>query len=440
MKYLLFWVCIFNFMSCASQRKIVGNSSLRLKFPVKEIIIHTSDEFVGPCEPSISINPSNPNLIVAGSVLDNVYNSFDGGMTWNLSKLKSSHGVYGDPVIRHNTDGSVLYTHLSNSKGRAYASKEFLDRIVVQKSEDGIKWSDGTFPKVDHVKDHDKQWINIDPKSGVVLMSWTEFDKYGSKSASDKSRILFSKSIDKGQTWTDAISISQWEGDCIDDDNTTEGAYPCVGIDGAYFVVWGYNNRLYMDKSMDGGITWLKDDIEVMQQPNGWSYDIPGIDRSNGMPNMKCDYSKGKNRGNLYICWSDQKNGADDTDVWMISSNDNGKTWSNRTKVNDDKPGRQQFFAAMDVDPVTGYIYVVFYDRRNSGDEQTDVYIAYSIDGGKRFENFKINTESFDPTGASFFGDYNDISAYDGHVRPIWTVFSNSKLSVRTAIIDFENK
>ena len=52
-----------------------------------------------PCEPSIAISPVDPNVIVAGSILDNVYRSNDGGVTWKHDKLTSSYGVFGDPCV-----------------------------------------------------------------------------------------------------------------------------------------------------------------------------------------------------------------------------------------------------------------------------------------------------------------------------------------------------
>jgi hypothetical protein len=425
--------------SSACSKKIIAYKELNplVLNDIKEVVIHSASGRTGPCEPSISINKFDVNQIVAGSVIDDVYYSNDGGNTWKNSVLKSPYGVFGDPVIRRDAAGNVLYAHLSNSKGRAYASVEFLDRIVVQKSMDqGKTWSQGSFPKVDHLKDHDKQWLYIDPISGHVLMTWTEFDKYGSKKPSDKSRILFSKSVDGGVTWSDAISISEDEGDCIDDDMTTEGAHPCVGIDGTYYVVWGYNNKLYLDISKDGGQTWLANDIVVSDQPGGWSYNISGLGRCNGMPIMVCDHSQGPNRGNLYINWSDQRNGENNTDVWLLKSVNNAKTWSKPIKVNNDKTSTHQFMTWMDLDQGNGNLYFIFYDRRNHSDTKTDVYLAYTLDGGINFENIKINNEAFTPSESVFFGDYNDISVHDGHIRPIWTSYEDGSLSVRTAIIN----
>jgi len=51
----------------------------------------------------------------------------------------------------------------------------------------------------------------------------------------------------------------------------------------------------------------------------------------------------------------------------------------------------------------------------------------------------KISEKPFTPTNNGvFFGDYNNISAYNGRVRPIWTQLDDRTLSVWTALIDFE--
>ncbi|HPQ22025.1 MAG TPA: glycosyl hydrolase, partial [Saprospiraceae bacterium] len=77
-----------------------------------------------------------------------------------------------------------------------------------------------------------------------------------------------------------------------------------------------------------------------------------------------------------------------------------------------------------------------FYDRRNHENIDTDVYLAYSTDGGDHFTNVKISETPFTPNPQIFFGDYNDISAYDGQIRPIWTRLDGFKLSVLTALIE----
>lgn len=142
------------------------------------------------------------------------------------------------------------------------------------------------------------------------------------------------------------------------------------------------------------------------------------------------------NSGNIYVNWADQSNGADDTDIWLIKSSDGATTWSERIRVNDDAPGKHQFFTWMAVDQSSGFIYCVIYDIRNYNDTKTDVYLAMSKDGGATFENRKISENPFEPSEDVFFGDYNNISAVNGVVRPIWTRNDSGKLSICTAIVN----
>ena len=143
-------------------------------------------------------------------------------------------------------------------------------------------------------------------------------------------------------------------------------------------------------------------------------------------------------KGTIYINWSDQSAGANDGDIWMIKSTDNGTTWSAPKRVNDDAPGKQQFMSAMTIDQITGYVYVLFYDRRNfSSGTNTDVYMAVSQDGGATYTNYKVNANTFTPSASYFFGDYIGISAHNNVVRPIWMQLTSSGgLSVYTALIN----
>ncbi|MFT6338571.1 MAG: hypothetical protein ACJATI_005346 [Halioglobus sp.] len=428
-------ILILTLTNCNKQvaNKILGIST---DLP-KNIKIASGEMGLGPCEPSICINPSNPQNIVAGSILNRTHVSNDGGKTWTSDWLESSLGVYGDPVVRIGPKGNVYYAHLSNPTGQAYSSIEFLDRIVVQTSMDeGKTFNDGTAPANDRTKDQDKQWLYIDPEDGTILMSWTEFDLYASKEPEDKSRILFSQSKDGAKTWSEPVDISDLDGDCMDDDDTTEGAVPVRDKIGNVYVTWAHVDKIYLDKSTDDCQTWLPNDIVVAGQFGGWTLDVPGINRCNGMPILGIDRSGSKHEGTLYMNWCDKKNGTDDTDIWLVKSTDGGKSWTDRKRVNDDAPGKHQFFSWMDIDPLTGYIYIVFYDRRAHADNNTDVYIAYSIDGGDTFINQKISESPFLPNDKVFFGDYNDISAHDGMVRPIWTRLDGDELSVWTALIE----
>lgn len=431
-------ICILITTACT--KKIKAPRAIVYNWPsqVEAILIDESAEY-GVCEPTICISPINTDIIMAGSILDNVYVSNDSGRSWTKSQLKSSAGVYGDPVIVADYQGRFYYSHLSNPDNLAYRSDSFLDRIVVQRSDNnGETWTDGSAPTPTLERDQDKQWKVVDKASNAIYMTWTEFDKYGSDSPEHKSRILFSKSTDLAESWSEPMRINQYEGDCIDSDQTTEGAVPAVGPRGELYVSWSYDNKIYFDRSWDKGESWLDKDIVIADQTGGWDQKISGISRTNGMPITKVNLHRGDDEGTIYVCWSDQRNGEEDTDIWLASSKDNGQTWSKGIRVNDDKPGKQQFFPWMDIDPVTGYIYVVFYDRRDHDDDLTDVYVAYSKDAGATFTNKKISAKPFKPSEDVFFGDYNNISAVNNTIRPIWTHYEGGRLSIWTALIDME--
>ena len=88
----------------------------------------------------------------------------------------------------------------------------------------------------------------------------------------------------------------------------------------------------------------------------------------------------------------------------------------------------------MDIDQTNGHLYFVFYDRRAYLDNQTDVYMAISSDGGSTYLNRKISDTSFIPVGGIFFGDYNNIVAHNDIVRPIWTRINGGQLSIWTDV------
>ncbi len=391
------------------------------------------------CEPSIAINPKRPENIVAASVLNNIYYTRDGGETWTRKEVESPFGVYGDPALVADDRGNFYFFHLSDpTHGKGGYDSEKLDRIVVQVSEDGGEtWSEGESIGYNHPKDQDKQWAAVDSK-GNLYVTWTQFDKYGDEDPNCHSNILFSMSKN-GKKWSTPVQISQTPGNCKDDDYTAEGAVPAVTPDGKVFVAWANQEKIFLDRSFDGGSVWLTNDIGVAEQPGGWDLRIPGHDRCNGMPVLMTDQSKGHYRGSLYLVWADQRNGEDDTDIWFTRSINYGDNWTNPMKINDDGHGKHQYLPWMAVDGETGYIYIVYYDRRAYDDNRTDVYLAWSTDGGLSFSNTKISEQPFTPDASAFFGDYNNIAAYAGVVAPVWTRMDDGRTSIWTAIIRHED-
>lgn len=383
-------------------------------------------------EPSIAIDPKNPSIMAAGSILSDYYYSKDGGKTWKSSTLKSSYGVYGDPVLMFDDRGRIYYFHLSN-----YDKGEWLDRIVCQSANKvNGKFTNGSHTKPNGIKAQDKHWVAYDPENSIIYMTWTEFDEYESKKPEDSSRIVFSRSLDRGASWTEPVRISYFNGDCLDNDFTVEGAVPAVGPNGELYITWTGPKGLVFQKSLDGGMTWMNREQVIAEHFGGWTISIPGIYRANGLPILHCDRSEGPNKGTLYLNWCDQKAGSDDTDVWLMKSTDGGETWSERIRVNQDDPGKHQFFTWMTVDQSSGYLYFVYYDRRNHPGIETDVYAAISRDGGSTFQELKLTDTPFKPNQSQFFGDYLNIAAVDGVVRPIFPRSDNLEISLWVALIN----
>jgi hypothetical protein len=93
----------------------------------------------------------------------------------------------------------------------------------------------------------------------------------------------------------------------------------------------------------------------------------------------------------------------------------------------------------MTVDQSTGYLYFVYYDRRNYSGNQTDVYLSVSRDGGKTFKDHRISESPFIPAKRVFFGDYLNISAVEGNIKAIWPRMDEGKLSLWVGLIREED-
>ncbi|MDR0802112.1 T9SS type A sorting domain-containing protein [Fluviicola sp.] len=385
-----------------------------------------------PTEPTIAISPINPNIVVAASNIDNYYYSTNGGLNWTKKTLSSTYGVWGDPVMVFDKTGNLFFVHLSNPP----APGNWIDRIVVQKSIDGgSTYNNGSFTGLNGTKAQDKAWLAADSNNNLYV-TWTQFDVYGSFNPNDKSVIMFSKSIDGGVSWSNPLKINSVDGDCVDSDNTVEGAVPAIGPNDEIYVSWAGPAGLVFNRSLNGGNTWLTNDIKIDDIPGGWDFPIPGLDRSNGLPITACDVSNGANRGTIYVNWCDQRNGTNNTDVFLSKSTDGGNTWSSPVKVNNDNSGKHQFLTWMTIDQDNGNLYFVFYDRRSYNDNRTDVYLAKSTDGGETFINMKINDTTFTPNAGIFFGDYTNIAVKNGIIHPIWGDQLNGNSRIITATIN----
>jgi hypothetical protein len=422
------------------------------------IVRLSEKDAVNPGEPSIAINPKNPDNIIGVSFqygkpgqarVSNVrYVTHDGGKTWTTTPASNERNLpQGDDSIAFSSEGVAYHCYMSFDGIRVKRPPRAFSGIWVSASRDGGNGWTAPVPVIDHVNSvtpfEDKPYIVTDnvfgsPYKNNVYLAWTRFDVYGSKDPLHRSHIFFSSSSDGGKSFAAPIEVSDTTGDCEDGDNTMEGAIAAAGVKGEVYLVWAGPKGLYFDKSVDGGATFGKDKT-LVEMPGGWDIDIPGIQRANGMPVTKVDTSNSPHRGTIYVNWVDARNG--DHDVFLMASRDGGNTWSEPLRINDDKlkNGKEQFFTWMAIDPVDGSVNIVFYDRRDLDGTKTGVTLARSIDGGKTFVNHKLEVEPFECNKGIFFGDYSGIDAYGGRVVPIFTHFIGKReLAVSAAIFDFK--
>lgn len=393
----------------------------------QNVIIDNSSFWPVPTEPSITINPANTDEVLVGAMEDVYYKSDNGGFSWTKGYVQSSWGVEADPCVLVDNSGRFYYLHLPN----------VIERVVCHRRENlAAVWSMESSVAYNGTHEVDKEWATYDPINDRIYLSWTYFDEWGSSNPNDSSCIYLSWTEDGGQNWAAPSRISDQKGNAQGGPYSMHGSYPTTGPNGEVYVCWWGPEGLMFDRSTDMGITWLDEDVRVNNEHVEWTYSIPGVQLGVSFPVISCDRSGGPGNGNIYICWADKSNGWNDADVFLVKSSDGGLNWSDPIRVNDDPPDSHQFFPFISVDPVTGKVWIVFFDRRNYTDTNTDVYMAMSEDGGETFENFKISETPFIPYSTVFFGHYIALAAINDKIIPVWNRMDEGASTLMCAIVD----
>lgn len=409
-------------------------------------------------EPSVSINPRDSRQVVVvyqgGKSVQGTATaaySTDGGETFSIARGTDSADwkVLGDVTSTFDNAGNVYLCSIAFDKlgtPSYWAHGVGRNGIIVRRSRDGGRtWETSvsnvkTFPSGNErrIEFEDEPRIFADnnlssPHAGSLYVGWVEWQMA-------QSVIFFSHSTDHGRTWSEPLRISTKAGLPRDDNGGLAGYTQATGSDGAIYAAWSDGNSVVFTSSHDGGISFSPSRSVV---PTGPSYfgEVPGISRVSGFPVLAMDVRKG--RGRIYACWSDYTNG--DVDVFLASSNDRGQTWSAPVRVNDDAlhNGVDQFFQWIAVDPVTGRVFVNFYDRRaDPKNYAARMTVAQSTDEGRTFKNYALSSKAFNPAKA-FLGDYTAITALDKHVVVAWTEAtakasgSNHETVIKVGAADF---
>ena len=384
-------------------------------------------------EPAIAVDPNNPQqLVTAWQVNASVGYSKDGGQTWRVAEgtAPKNYRVSGDVSLAYDAAGHAILCYIAFDKlgsTNYWAQGATRNGIFIRRSLDGGQtWEPDAITIISHestpeIPFEDKPWVVADtsgPHAGNLYIGWTQF----TLAASD---LLFSRSTDGGKSWSKPIKLSSVSGLPRDDNGALEGFHGVVGPDGTLYTIWDDRDGIMMAVSHDGGVTFTKERRIIPAGPG--YFGITGVARSNGFPQIGMDTRRmnakngshaGKQGGNLYVSWSDYSNG--DVDIFVSSSADHGRTWNPPVRVNNDPihNGNDQFFQWMAVDPQSGAVNLVFYDRRTDN-EKTTVTLARSTDGGKTFQNYTWDPEAFAAEG-DFLGDYLAITAFGNRVYGAW--------------------
>lgn len=380
-------------------------------------------------EPAIAVNPRNPQqLVVAWQINASIAYSENGGQSWKIAEntAPKDYKISGDVSVAYDAAGHALLCYIAFDKlgtTNYWAQGATRNGVFVRRSPDGGRtWELDASTIIAHdstanIPFEDKPWIVADTSAshpGNIYVGWTQF----TLAATD---LLFSRSADGGKTWSKPTRLNSVPGLPRDDNGALEGFHGVVGPDGTLYTIWDDRDGIMMAVSHDGGATFTRDRRIINAGPG--YFGITGVARSNGFPQIgtdprPSDPHAGNGGGNLYVAWSDYTNG--DVDVFVSSSSDHGATWGAPVRVNSDPlhNGSDQFFQWMAVDPESGAVNLVFYDRRQDN-KQTTVTLARSTDGGKTFTNYALDRDAFEAEG-DFLGDYTAITTFDNQVWAAW--------------------
>ena len=380
-------------------------------------------------ETSIIVSPADPDVVVGAwndyFVVNSGQNtvigygwSVDGGLTWHSSRVDfaslPANQSTGDPALTADSLGNVYLGILAYS-GTASG-------ILVAKSTDG----GASFAEPVRLDDGgDKEFLTVDLANDNVYVVWEN-------SASVDQAVYFSKSVDLGATFTARQRISSASG-------TNNAAYPAVGPNGEIYVVWtNFSTRLYFDRSLDEGTTWLEPDIVAVGDIVAPRNPLEGDFRNPLIPSIAVDTTTGPYRGRIYLVWPDQRFG--DPDILLTWSDDQGDAWSPFVRVNDDVLGSDadQFFPWVEVDG-NGHVQVTFLDRREDPDGLLlAMVLATSTDGGQTFgPNIRVSDGIYGPSNFGFLGDYTGASvSSDNTIHPLWPDGRNGNPDTFTKRVD----
>ena len=381
-------------------------------------------------EPTVRISRTDPNVVVAawrdfrlGWTEPNVVRrigyaySHDGGLTWSESQLlpdpNPDHLSQSDPVLTSDASG---HFYLSSTSRQPVVTSYNREMLLYKSTDNGETFElHATAVPGSGFQGEDKEWIFCDPVPSNstydnVMIVWRSFGP--------EPMINFRKSDVGGTNWGPTVHVS--------DGYYGQGANIATGTNGNIYVVW-WDNGLRFDRSFNGG-DYFQEDTYISTY---------GSQINTSFPYICVDYSQNSSRGNVYVVWSDRRNGTDD--IFFQRSTDHGDSWMDQPIIVNDVQLNQQYWPVIQCDE-NGRVVVVFFDERE-GPNEINAYLAYSDDQGNTWTNARLSNESFHgitPNSNVRFGDYIGVDTYDGKIVPVWTDDrdGNYNQEIYTAVVD----
>ncbi len=379
-------------------------------------------------EPSIAVDPTNPNRMAIGwRQFDNVSSNFrqagygytlDGGETWTFPGVIDPGVFRSDPVLDADSEGRFYYNSLTKDDNGNY----WCD--VYKTEAGGIEWVDSAF-----AQGGDKQWMRIDGTGGEgdgnIYANWNQ-------SYSICNPGFFTRSVDEGVSFED----------CTEIDGSPYWGTLAVDADGNLFTVGGggYSDMIVVkstDAMNSGTIPSWENFVYINLDGylTGWTNVNPaGL---LGQAWIDVDKSGGPGHGNVYVCASVKRiSNSDDGDVMFIKSTDGGNFWTEPIKINDDLgTSNVQWLGTMSVAP-NGRIDVVWLDTRddNPGIYWSSLYYSYSLDQGDTWSVNERLSDAFDPhvgwPNQNKMGDYFDMVSDESSAHLAWASTLNGEQDV----------
>lgn len=331
-------------------------------------------------EPSIAVDPTNPNRIVIGwRQFDTILSDFrqagygfshDAGRKWTFPGVLDPGVFRSDPVLDADANGNVHYYSLSI--GIDYTCDNFVS------ADGGVTW-----PQKSYGFGGDKAWMTIDRTGGIgrgnLYAAWTA--SYGCCGNAN-----FTRSTDGGITFMSPIVLP----------GEPHWGTITVGPAGEVYI-YGLDGLIKSLDAQDPGATPTFTPMGDVYLGSGFgASDGPNPGGLLGQSWVACDHSNGPSRGNVYVLASDRSStsGQDPLDVMFARSIDGGESWSAPIRVNDDPRGKGawHWFGTMSVAP-NGRIDAIWNDTRNSGEANlSELYYSYSSDHGETWsENMPVS-------------------------------------------------